>query len=88
MRRPRTIYFNDARHYYYYVFDPPMSLEEAWVPVDECAGTGVDTFVYGVQSGGLFYPSNVGMRFGLEMEFSASAQWRMAQYAEFDRQRI
>ena len=77
MRRPRTIYFNDARHYYYYVFDPPMSLEEAWVPVDECAGTGVDTFVYGVQSGGLFYPSNIGMRFGLDMEFSASAQWRV-----------
>ena len=49
MRRQRTIYFNDARHYYYYVFDPPMSLEEARVPVDECAGTGVDTFVYGVQ---------------------------------------
>ena len=78
MRRKRTTYFNDARHYYFYFFDPPMKLEDAWLPVDECAGTGVDTFVYGVQSGGLFYPSNVGMRFGADMEkFSASAQWRV-----------
>ena len=78
MRRQRTIYFNDARHYYLYVFEPPMKLEDAWRPVDECAGTGVDTFVYGVQSGSLFYPSKVGMRFGADMQgFSSSANWRV-----------
>ena len=29
MRRRRTIYFNDARHYYLFVFQPPMTLEDA-----------------------------------------------------------
>ena len=41
MRRRRTIYFNDARHYYLFVFEPPIRMEEAWVPIDEIAGTAV-----------------------------------------------
>ena len=77
MRRRRTIYFNDARHYYLFVFEPPMKLEDAWRPVDECAGTSVDTFVYGVQSGGLFYPSKVGMRYGADTQpMKQAATWR------------
>ena len=65
MRRRRTIYFNDARHYYLFVFEPPMTMDDAWRPVDEVAGTSVDTFSYGVERGdGLFYQSKVGMRFG------------------------
>ena len=64
MRRKRTIYFNDARHYYLFVFEPPMTMEDAWHPIDECAGTSVDTFIYGVaRSDGLYYPSRVGGRF-------------------------
>ena len=39
MRQQRTIYFNDARHYYLFAFEPPMALEDAWVPIDEVAGT-------------------------------------------------
>ena len=79
MRRRRTIYFNDARHYYLFVFEPPMKLEDAWRPVDECAGTAVDTFIYGVERGdGLFYPSRVGMRFGEDIQpFESSAYWRV-----------
>ena len=50
-RRKRTLYYNDARHYYLYVFEPPMTMEDAWVPIDEVAGTAVDTFVYGVERG-------------------------------------
>ena len=34
-RKKRTIYFNDARHYYLFVFEPPMRLVDAWQPVDE-----------------------------------------------------
>jgi hypothetical protein len=80
MRRKRTIYFDDARHYYLYVFDPPMTLEEAWVPIDQIAGTGVDTFIYGVACGGVFYPSKVVPMFGEDwrpftVEYSA-AYWR------------
>jgi hypothetical protein len=78
MKKQRTIYFNDARHYYLFVFEPPMRLEDAWVPVDEVAGTTVDTFCYGVERGdGLFYPSKVGMRFGVDMQpFEHVAYWR------------
>ena len=85
MRRRRTIYFNDARHYYLFVFEPPMRLEEAWRPVDEVAGTAVDTFIYGVARGdGLFYPSKVGLRFGTdqrpfgaEQPFDGAPWWRV-----------
>ena len=81
MRRRRTIYFNDARHYYLFVFEPPITLEDAWRPIDEAAGTAIDTFAYGVERGdGLFYPSKVGMRFkygGTDTEFGSSAYWRV-----------
>ena len=78
MRQQRTIYFNDARHYYLFAFEPPMALEDAWVPIDEVAGTGVDTFAYGVERGdGLFYPSRVGMMFGADIQpFEQAAYWR------------
>ena len=79
LKRNRTIYFNDARHYYLFVFEPPMRMEDAWRPIDEVAGTGVNTFVYGVErEDGLFYPSRVGMRFGSDMQpFQQPNYWRV-----------
>ncbi len=79
MRQPRTIYFNDARHYYLFVFEPPMRLKDAWRPIDEVAGTSVDTFIYGVARGdGLFYPTRVGKRFGQGVgEFDMGVYWRI-----------
>ena len=78
MPRKRTIYFNDARHYYLFVFEPPMALEDAWIPVDECAGTAVDTFIYGVARGdGLFYPSKIGKRFRDNQVFEAAPYYRV-----------
>ena len=83
MRRQRTIYYNDARHYYLFVFEPPITLEEAWRPIDEVADTGVDTFVYGVDRGdGQFYPSRAGKMFkygehGDHGEFRQAAYWRV-----------
>ena len=79
MKQRRTIYFNDARHYYLFVFEPPMRMEDAWRPIDEVAGTAVDTFVYGVErEDGLFYPSKVGLRFGSDMQpFQESNYWRV-----------
>ena len=78
-RKRRTIYFNDARHYYLFVFEPPMTMEDAWRPIDEVAGTAVDTFIYGVERGdGLFHPSKVGMRFGADIQpFEQAAYWRV-----------
>jgi len=77
MRRRRTIYFNDARHYYLFVFEPPMKLEDAWMPIDEVAGTAVDTFIYGFACGGLFYDSKVGQRAYADLlPFQSAANWR------------
>jgi hypothetical protein len=78
MRRKRTIYFNDARHYYLFIYEPPMRLQDAWGPIDELAGTAVDTFVYGVGRGdGLFYPSEKGLRFGADLEkMEMAPYWR------------
>jgi hypothetical protein len=77
MRRRRTIYHNDARHYYLWVFDAPMNLQDAWRPIDEVAGTAVDTFSYCVERGdGIFYPSKVGLRFGADKQpFASSIIW-------------
>lgn len=81
MRRNRTIYFNDARHFYLFVFEPPMALEDAWRPIDEVAGTGVDTLVYGVaRADGLFYPSKVGKPFYSHTdEIDSSIYWKVRQ---------
>ena len=79
MRRRRTMYLDDARHYYLYVFEPPMTMEEAWLPIDQISGTGVDTFVYGVACGGLFYPTKVGNQFGA-VEGTASGPHSNAMY--------
>ena len=82
--KKRTIYFNDARHYYLFVFEPPMDLQDAWVPIDECAGTSVNTFVYGVsRADGLFYPSNlVGGNQFLTLDMTIEDQ--VAKYKQFE----
>ena len=61
-----------------YVYEPPITVAQAWRPVDECVGTSVDTLPYGVEWGdGNFYPSKVGMRFGEDIQpFELSAYWR------------
>ena len=81
MRRQRTIYFNDARHFYLFVFEPPMRMEDMWRPVDEVAGTGVDTLVYGVaRADGLFYPSRAGKSFRSDMdEIDNAIYWKVRQ---------
>ena len=47
MSNRRLIFYDDARHYHYYVYEPPMSMREATATIDAVAGTGVDTFVWG-----------------------------------------
>lgn len=78
MRKARTLYYNDARRQYLFVTEPPMTLEDAQRPVDEVAGTAVDTFTYAVaRRDGLFYPSKVGMRFGGDiLPFGNATWWR------------
>ena len=82
MRRRRTIYHNDARHSYLWYFEPPMRLEDAWIPIDEVAGTAVDTFSYCVERGdGMFYPTKVGKMFSIEdgkAQSKHNYEWRAA----------
>ena len=47
MSRRRLIFYDDARHYHYYIYEPPMSIEQATWMIDAVAGTGVDTFAWG-----------------------------------------
>lgn len=75
----KLIYYNDARHYYLYVFEPPMSMEDAWRPVDEVLGTSVTTLSYGVErEDGIFYPSKKTLQFGSDRRpFKGEAlEWR------------
>lgn len=82
MRRNRTIYHNDARHSYLWHFEPPMRLEDAWIPIDEVTGTAVDTFSYCVERGdGMFYPTKMGKMFSTEDGKPVSRhnyEWRAA----------
>ena len=52
-RQPRTLYFNDARHYYLFCFEPPMRLPDAQRPIDEVAGTGEPHLLLRVGWGGV-----------------------------------
>ena len=65
MRKPKLIYYNDARHYSLYRYDSPMSLHQLRWLVDEILGTEVDTLVYGLASGQTFlHGSQVGLKWG------------------------
>lgn len=78
MKERRLLFYNDARHSYIYYYDPPFRLEDAWKPVDEVVGTGVDTLVYGLGAGPtMFHDTNVGERWGDHLEsFPLVAGWR------------
>lgn len=65
MNKPRLISYNDARHYSFYRYDPPMSLHQLRQPVDEILGTEVDLLCYGLASGATFlHDTQVGVRWG------------------------
>ena len=69
MRKPRLIYYNDARHYLMYRFDPPMSPYRLRQPVDEILGTGVNTLSFGLASGQTFWhDTKVGLKWGERIE--------------------
>ncbi len=78
MSKRRLLYYNDARHYYMYCYDPPMRLEDAWAPVDEVAGTSVDTFVYGLGAGtAMLHNTQAGEVWGQRLRrFDSAWAWR------------
>ena len=69
MSERHLLFYNDARHYHLYCYEPPISMEDARAPVDEIAGTSVDTFVYGLGAGpSMFHLTEVGEVFGSHIE--------------------
>jgi hypothetical protein len=65
MKKPKLIYYNDARHYLMYRYDPPLSRHVLRQPVDEILGTGVDTLFFGLASGATFlHDTQVGKPWG------------------------
>ena len=77
MEKPKFFYYNDARHYLMYRFDPPLSKSTLERPVDELLGTGVDTLAYGLASGQTFlHDTKVGTRWGeLVTEHNHGIMW-------------
>ena len=73
------MYHNDGRHYYTYVFDSPIKLHDALMPVDEVAGTAVDTLTFLVERGdGMFYDSKVGFILGKDKRpFNSATMWHV-----------
>ena len=78
MSNRRLIFYDDARHYHYYVYEPPMSMSEATATIDAVAGTGVDTFVWGFGVGPtVFHDSKHADVFAAHLEVIPDvASWR------------
>ena len=55
MSERRLIFYSDGRHTHIYAYDPPLRVEDAVAPIDDVAGSGVDTFVYGFGAGPTMY---------------------------------
>ena len=69
MKERRLLFYNDSRHFYMYCYDPPIRLEEARAPIDDLAGTAVDTFVYCYGAGQtMFHHTRVGEIWGERFE--------------------
>ena len=89
MSKRRLIFHNDSRHYYMYCYDPPLTMEQAWAPIDEIAGTGVDTFVYGSGAGPtMLHHTEVGEIWGTRMETFSQAKpsvlWGLSSWRAYE----
>jgi len=78
MSERKLIFYDDARHYHYYIYEPPMTLAQATATIDAVAGTGVDTFVWGPGLGPtVFYESQKADVFAEHLEVIGDvASWR------------
>ena len=79
MKKPRLIYYNDGHHFHGKRMEPPASIHMLQWPVDEVAGTGVDTLVFGLGYGDVFFhQSKVGRVVGQQKEvWENYIDWRI-----------
>jgi hypothetical protein len=84
MDRPRLIYYNDGHHFHAKRLEPPASLHMLQWPVDEIAGTGVDTLVLGLgYSDVYFHRSKVGRVVGQgKQTWDSYIDWRILRMVE------
>ena len=60
MSERRLLFYNDARHYHLYCYEPPISIEDARAPVDEIAGTKVKHEIDGQSLANVFLNADKG----------------------------
>ena len=84
MKKPRLIYYNDAHHFHGKRMEPKASIHMLQWPVDEVAGTGVDTLVFGLGYGDVFFhQSKVGRVVGQNKEvWESYIDWRIMRMVE------
>jgi hypothetical protein len=64
-KKPRIMFFHDARHPAIYMYEPPMEKEEFEAAVDELAGTSVEALMFGLGDGRtMFHDTKVGEVWG------------------------
>ena len=64
-RRPRIMFFHDARHPAIYMYEPPMERQEFEAAVDELVGTPVEALMFGLGDGRtLLHGTQVGELWG------------------------
>ena len=67
-KKPRIMFYNDARHPAIYMYEPPMEKEQFEAAVDEVLGTPVDALVFGLGDGRtVFHKTEVGEVWGLSL---------------------
>ena len=84
MKQPRLIYYNDGHHFHGKRIEPKASIHMLQWPVDELAGTGVDTLVFGLGYGDVFFhQSKVGRVVGQNKEvWESYIDWRIMRMVE------
>jgi hypothetical protein len=84
MKKPRLIYYNDAQHFHGKRMEPKASIHMLQWPVDELAGTGIDTLVFGLGYGDVFFhQSKVGRVVGQNKEvWESYIDWRIMRMVE------
>ena len=84
MNAPRLIYYNDGHHFHAKRLEPPASLHMLQWPVEEIAGTGVDTLVLGLgYSDVYFHRSKVGRVVGQgKQTWDSYIYWRILRMVE------
>ena len=79
LSHPRLMYYSDGHHFHAKRLDPPLNMHKMRWPVDELVGTGVQTLVFGLGFGDVyFHQTKVGRIIGQDQEsWKSFIDWRI-----------